>query len=117
MAGPQRTRQIERIAQFSWVIESSRDPATIAQLLPTELRQTAACPDRFFTQDLGGFAAFGSFRAIGYDRDERKVEMLQKGQTYLHHLGTEMVTTLAGSDRFEPTCDPTKLADADAMIL
>jgi UDP-N-acetyl-D-glucosamine dehydrogenase len=59
----------------------------------------------------------GGFRTIGYDVDQRKVDMLLRGETYLHHLGTEMVTTLAGSDRFHPTANPDELAEADVIIL
>ncbi|MEO0481142.1 MAG: nucleotide sugar dehydrogenase [Planctomycetota bacterium] len=57
------------------------------------------------------------FKALGYDRDEAKVRMLKNGETYLHHLGTEMVTDLSGSDRFDATTDATALGDADVIIL
>ncbi len=59
----------------------------------------------------------GGFNTIGYDLDQKKIDMLRRGETYLHHLGTEMVTTLAKSKRFEPTADPDRLADADVIIL
>ncbi|MCC6782613.1 MAG: nucleotide sugar dehydrogenase [Planctomycetes bacterium] len=59
----------------------------------------------------------GGFRAVGYDIDHRKVEMLRRGETYLHHLGTEMVTTLSKSKRFHATSNPDELADADVIIL
>ena len=57
------------------------------------------------------------FRVVGYDRDERKIEKLRRGETYLHHLGAKMVTDLAGSDRFVATSDPQELTAADAIIL
>ena len=59
----------------------------------------------------------GGFRTVGYDVDQGKVDKLRAGETYLHHLGTEMVTTLSGSDRFHATVDPDELADADVIIL
>ncbi|MBI5849621.1 MAG: nucleotide sugar dehydrogenase [Planctomycetes bacterium] len=59
----------------------------------------------------------GGFRAVGYDIDQRKVEMLRRGETYLHHLGTEIATTLSRSKRFHATSNPDELADADVIIL
>jgi UDP-N-acetyl-D-glucosamine dehydrogenase len=57
------------------------------------------------------------FPVVGYDRDDSKIVKLRAGETYLHHLGTEMVTTLSKSDRFLPTSDPDDLAAADVIIL
>ncbi|MBK8978353.1 MAG: nucleotide sugar dehydrogenase [Planctomycetes bacterium] len=57
------------------------------------------------------------FHCIGYDRDESKIDKLNRGETYLHHLGTQMVESLTGSPRFAPTCDPAAMADADAILL
>ncbi|MCB9871419.1 MAG: nucleotide sugar dehydrogenase [Planctomycetes bacterium] len=57
------------------------------------------------------------FRVIGFDLDEHKVEMLNAGKTYLHHLGADLVPALAASDRFTPTCTSGDLAAADAVIL
>ncbi len=45
------------------------------------------------------------FPVIGYDADATKIEMLQRGRNYLHHLGSELAETLAASGRFEPTAD------------
>lgn len=57
------------------------------------------------------------YPVVGYDRDESKIVKLKAGKTYLHHLGTEMVTKLAGSDRFLPTTDADELGKADVIIL
>ena len=57
------------------------------------------------------------FRVLGYDKDKTKIDKLQKGETYLHHLGQDLVKSLAKSDRFEPTADEEKLRTADAIIL
>ena len=57
------------------------------------------------------------FPVIGYDRDESKIVKLKRGESYLKHLGDEMVTTLAGSTRMHATADPDDLASADALIL
>lgn len=57
------------------------------------------------------------FPVIGFDVDVSKVKMLAAGQTYLKHLGADMVTTLSASDRFTPTSDERDIADADIVIL
>ncbi|MCA9290150.1 MAG: nucleotide sugar dehydrogenase [Phycisphaerales bacterium] len=57
------------------------------------------------------------YRAIGYDTDQTKVDQLNAGQTYLKHLGADLVKTLAASDRFTPTADPALLAEADIILL
>src|SRR5262245_30524266 len=57
------------------------------------------------------------FRCLGFDIDAQKIRMLQRGETYLHHLGTDMVKELAASDRFTPTSRAEDLAAADAIIL
>ena len=57
------------------------------------------------------------FRVIGYDTDTAKIDMLRRGETYIRHVGTELVSRLSASDRFEPTSSPERLADADAILL
>ncbi|MCA8943331.1 MAG: nucleotide sugar dehydrogenase [Planctomycetes bacterium] len=57
------------------------------------------------------------FTVIGYDSDDRKIQWLSDGTTYLHHLGEDLVRTLSASDRFSPTRDPNDLAACDAVIL
>lgn len=57
------------------------------------------------------------YRVIGYDKDQRKLDMLSRGETYLDHLGPELSQVLSTSDRFTPTADPADLAKADAILL
>jgi len=66
---------------------------------------------------LAGALHQGGFRVIGYDRDGSKIDKLQAGTTYLHHLGAQLVETLAASDRFTPTAEPKALGEADAIVL
>jgi len=56
------------------------------------------------------------FKVIGYDTDASKIDKLRKGQTYLHHLGIELVQSLRG-DRFRATNTPADLRDADVILL
>ena len=57
------------------------------------------------------------FSVIGFDVDQRKIEKLDSGEVYLHHLGEEMHTTLAASKRFTATLESARLEAADVIIL
>ena len=57
------------------------------------------------------------FRVIGYDADDAKISQLKRGESYIRHTGNELASELAASTRFEPTSDPGRLADADAILL
>ena len=57
------------------------------------------------------------FRVIGFDVDPKKIEALQRGENYLKHLGQDLVSTMAGSDRFEATTDMSRLGEADAVLV
>ncbi len=57
------------------------------------------------------------YRVIGYDADTAKIDKLQRGESYLRHVGEDLASRLAASDRFAPTADPGRLVDADAILL
>ena len=57
------------------------------------------------------------YRIIGFAIDDRKVEMLQAGKSYLGHLGDEFFQSLTGGDRFAATSDPDRVVDADIIVL
>ncbi|MBR9916551.1 nucleotide sugar dehydrogenase [bacterium] len=53
---------------------------------------------------------------IGFDIDEKKVGNLKKGIPYIKHLGTEMMETLANSDKADATTDFFRLGEVDAIL-
>ncbi|MDG2422739.1 MAG: nucleotide sugar dehydrogenase [Phycisphaerales bacterium] len=57
------------------------------------------------------------YRVIGFDIDDRKIEMMQRGESYLGHLGQDYFRSLTEGERFSPTNDPERIADADVVIL
>ncbi|MCA8952982.1 MAG: nucleotide sugar dehydrogenase [Planctomycetes bacterium] len=57
------------------------------------------------------------FPVLGYDVDQSKVDMLERGESYLKHLGEDFVRDFASSEKFRATSDPAMLAEADAIIL
>jgi len=63
-------------------------------------------------------AAFhrAGFRVIGFDVDPRKIEALKKGESYLKHLGENLVSDMKKAGRFDATDDFSRLAEADAII-
>ncbi|MEM7229486.1 MAG: nucleotide sugar dehydrogenase [Planctomycetota bacterium] len=57
------------------------------------------------------------YPVLGYDTDASKVTMLERGETYLHHLGDDLASSLAASDQFTATADPGRLSEADVILL
>jgi len=65
---------------------------------------------------LHAFHAAG-FPVLGFDVDATKITALKSGETYLKHLGPELVAELKGSPRFDATTDIRRLGEADAIIV
>lgn len=56
------------------------------------------------------------FAVTGFDIDARKVEALSEGRSYIYRILTEEIRE-ARTRGFAPTCDFSKLADMDAIII
>jgi len=65
---------------------------------------------------LRAFHAAG-LAVMGFDVDPAKIESLEKGESYLKHLGEDFVRDLAASDRFEATTDFGRLGEPDALLI
>src|SRR4051794_7781137 len=63
-------------------------------------------------------AAFhrAGFPVLGFDVDPRKIDALKKGESYLKHLGPELVTGLHKGAKFEATADFGRMGEADVLI-
>lgn len=57
------------------------------------------------------------FRSIGFDVDELKVEQLNAGRSYIHHIPSEKIAGLRERKTFEATTDYDRLAEVDAIII
>lgn len=66
---------------------------------------------------LAGAIHDAGLRVIGFDIDPRKIDAIGRGEAYLKHLGTDLVTRLSSSDAFTPTSDFAALAQADALLV
>lgn len=62
------------------------------------------------------FAQVG-FSTIGYDVDQKKVDKLLKGESYIAHIPTEWIQDWLKSKTFEPTSDMLRLNEADAILI
>ncbi len=62
------------------------------------------------------FIAAG-FSTMGFDVDQRKVDMLAAGKSYIDHIKPEWIQEWTASDKFEPTADMARLAEADALLI
>jgi UDP-N-acetyl-D-glucosamine dehydrogenase len=62
-------------------------------------------------------AADRGFRVLGFDIDRAKIDILNAGGSYIKHIRAEDIAVFRESDRFNPTDDFSRLAQADVVIL
>ena len=56
------------------------------------------------------------FRTMGFDIDQKKVDMLKAGKSYIGHFSSEWVQGCVQEGKFEPTADMGRLNEPDAKI-
>ena len=61
--------------------------------------------------------ARSSLTAIGFDLDEKRVESINQGQSYIPDVPTEAVSSLVSEGRLSATTDFSKLGQTDAVII
>lgn len=66
---------------------------------------------------LDALAKAGFKHLMGYDRDEAKVDMLRKGESYLNYLFPKELFQLEKKKGFTPSADPALLKKADVIII
>ncbi len=57
------------------------------------------------------------FKTIGFDIDPDKVEKLQRGESYIHHIPSSLIQELEVGGSFEATTDYSRLGEVDAIII
>jgi UDP-N-acetyl-D-glucosamine dehydrogenase len=57
------------------------------------------------------------FRVLGFDTDPAKVASLQRGESYIAHIGSDWLAEARRLDRFTPTCDPRRLAEPEVLLI
>jgi UDP-N-acetyl-D-glucosamine dehydrogenase len=61
--------------------------------------------------------AWGGYPVVGFDVDPDKIAKLRKGESYIGHICPERVQELAAGGKFEPTADPERFVEADAIVI
>ncbi len=59
----------------------------------------------------------GGFSAIGYDVDQRKIDALDKGQSYIAHIPSEKIQKWQKEGKFQATSDMSRLNEADVILI
>lgn len=62
------------------------------------------------------YAAKG-YHVIGYDIDQKKVDAIQAGQSYIEHISASDIATAVNAGNLEATTDFSRAGEADALIL
>jgi UDP-N-acetyl-D-glucosamine dehydrogenase len=57
------------------------------------------------------------FRVVGFDIDPEKVTKLNKGQSYIQHIGSHHITQAVNGGLFRSTTDFSELVHCDALIV
>src|SRR5216110_1816480 len=57
------------------------------------------------------------FPVVGFDVDVKKTEMLNRGETYIRHIGRERIAKAFANENAFATADFDRLADCDAIII
>ncbi len=62
------------------------------------------------------FIAAG-FRTMGFDVDQKKVDLLMDGESYIGHIPSEWISDCIKSEKFLPTADMSRLSEPDAILI
>ncbi|WP_445666629.1 nucleotide sugar dehydrogenase [Fodinibius sp. AD559] len=54
---------------------------------------------------------------IGYDIDQKKIDCIHEGRSYIKHLDENMMQTLSESNRCDATVNFSRLSEADAILM
>lgn len=57
------------------------------------------------------------YNVIGFDIDQRKIEMLRLGNSYIKHISEQSIKNMLSTNLFTGTSDFSKAAEADALII
>jgi UDP-N-acetyl-D-glucosamine dehydrogenase len=57
------------------------------------------------------------FNTIGFDVDQKKVDRLLAGQSYIGHIPSKWIAEIVETKRFVPTADMRRMTEADAILI
>jgi UDP-N-acetyl-D-glucosamine dehydrogenase len=59
----------------------------------------------------------GGYRTMGFDVDQKKVDHLLAGRSYIKHIPAEWIAKYVADGHFVPTADMKRLAEPDALLI
>jgi len=62
-------------------------------------------------------ACSAEFRVLGFDVDPEKVRLLNKGESYIKHIGSEEIRRWVDAKRLRATADFAELSSVDAILI
>jgi len=57
------------------------------------------------------------FPVVGFDVDTKKTEMLNRGETYIRHIGSDRIAKAFANERVVATTEFDRLAECDAIVI
>lgn len=57
------------------------------------------------------------FRVLGFDVDQKKIDQLAVGKSYIKHISSQWIADCINRGMFEPTADMTRLGEADVILI
>ena len=57
------------------------------------------------------------FHTMGFDVDQKKIDMLRAGQSYIKHIDADAVAKLIDEGQFDPTSALDRMAEADCLLI
>jgi UDP-N-acetyl-D-glucosamine dehydrogenase len=57
------------------------------------------------------------FKTLGFDIDDKKVQALNKGKSYIKHIKSERIQKVLDSGLFEASSDFSRIAEADCVLI
>lgn len=58
-----------------------------------------------------------NIKVIGFDIDQEKIDLIERGQSYIKHISNEVIEGMRSGHLFQVTCDFSKIADVDVIII
>ena len=57
------------------------------------------------------------FEVVGFDIDQEKIDLLNSKQTYIRHIGPEVISMMVDTGRFHATSDAAEIQSVDAILI
>jgi UDP-N-acetyl-D-glucosamine dehydrogenase len=61
--------------------------------------------------------AHKGFKVLGFDLDDRKIDFISGGRSYIKHIASERVKPVVDSKKFSATTDFSRLPETDAILI